>query len=275
VAGSSRQSFYDTITEAVRDFSQNGYDSQVRLDFWLGKIREAAVSALTPPHVLEEGLQQFLRSAYRRMVDQGQIVKFHPGVARFTIEKVRPQLRAELDRRIMASANLIKLNRQAAVEKTLQRFSGWATSIPKGGSEAVDKVETKTDIRKSMAQLPYEERRVLVDQGHKFVASLSETIAKDNAAIAGIWHSHYRQAGYRYRPDHKERDGQVYLLRDSWALNAGLIKAGPAGYYDQITHVGEEPFCRCFMTWIYALRSLPDDMLTAKGRMELNRTRVA
>ena len=174
----------------------------------------------------------------------------------------------------MASAQLIKLNRTAAIEKTLQRFSGWSTSIPKGGSDVVDKLKVKGDIRKSLAQLPFEERRVLVDQGHKFTASLSEILATNSNALAGEWHSHWKQLNYNYRPDHKERDRKVYVVRDNWALKAGLMKAGAVGYTDDITRPGEEVFCRCFYRWIYNLRDLPPEMLTLKGSKELERVRA-
>ena len=203
------------------------------------------------------------------MVEKGQIVQFHKGVSRFTIERVRPALRAELDRRIMASANLIKLNKEQAVAKTLQRLQGWSTSLPKGGSDTTDKAKIKKDIRKSLASLPFEERRVIIDQSHKLRASLSEILATDGGAIAARWHSNWRQINYDFREDHKERDGLVYVMRGCWALEQGLIKAGPAGYTDDITQPAEEPFCRCYFTFIYHLRSLPDDMLTAKGKAAL------
>lgn len=269
-----KQTFYDVITAAVADIADHGYDSAERVAYWMGRIREAAATAMAPPHVLEEALQQALRSIYRRLIERGEIARYHPGVAQFTLEKVRPQLRAELDRRILASANLIKLNRQSAIETTLRRFSGWSSSVPAGGSRAVDKRDVKTDIRKAMAALPFEERRVVIDQGTKFIAALSETLAKDGAAIALTWRSHWRQAGYNYREDHKERDGKVYVMRNNWAQERGLMKAGPGSYYDEITHVGEEVYCRCYAVWIYALRDLPEEMLTAKGRGELARVRL-
>lgn len=268
------QSYYEVLASAVADLTERGFDSIERVAFWSARIREAAASALMPEYELERMLRERMAEIYGRLVERGAIIKYNPGVERFTLEKVRPALRDELDRRIMAAANLIKLNRRAAIDKTLQRFQGWATSIPVGGSGAVEKGKTKQDIRKSLAQLPFEERRVLIDQGMKLTASLSEILAKDGKALAGVWHSHWRQAGYDYREDHKERDEQVYLLRDTWALERGLIKPGPAGYYDKITSTGEEPFCRCYMTWLYRLRDLPAELLTATGRAELAQARA-
>lgn len=270
-----RRSFYDVLTAAVSDFTANGYDSIERLAYWVREIREAAIRSMVSPHVLEESLGRTFRGIYRSKIDRGGILAQHEGIPRFTLERVAPRLRRELDRRILASADLIKLNRQAAIEKTVQRFSGWASSISPGGSDAVNKIEVKSDIRKSLGALPFEERRVNVDQSHKFVANLSNILGTDGGAIALRWRSHFRQPGYNFREDHKERDEKIYLLRGNWAQEKGLVKPGPAGYYDEITAVGEEVFCRCYAVYLHSLRLLPADMLTAKGREELARIKMA
>lgn len=268
------ESYFDVLTLAINEFAEHGYDSAERAAYWTRRLKDAAEVSMASTAQMEQMLRDALASVYRRMIDKGQIAQYHQGIARFTIDKVRPQLRAELDRRIMAAASLIKLNREQAMQTTLRRFQGWATSIPKGGSEAVDKREEKGNIRKALVSLPFAERRVAIDQGHKLVASLSEILAKDGGALAMIWRSHWRQPGYAFRPDHKERDGHVYTMRGNWALDKGLMKTGADGYYDEITSVGEEPFCRCYATWLYSLGKLPKDMLTRKGDEELARVRV-
>ena len=266
--------FYETVTAAIRDITEHGYDSEHRVQFWTEQIRAAALASLTPPEVLEKALRDTLTAAYRRNVEQGAILRHHPGISRFTLERIKPKLRPELDRRIMASANLIKLSRQASIEKTLQRFAGWSTSVPIGGSDAVEKSAVKSDIRKALVSLPYAERRVAIDQGHKLLASINEIVSVEAGALAGRWRSRWRQAGYNYREDHKERDEHVYAVRGNWALAKGLMKAGPDGYTDDITKPGEEINCRCFMVFIYALRDLPADMLTAKGKTALGATQA-
>ncbi|HEY0181248.1 MAG TPA: hypothetical protein VGC09_00435 [Rhodopila sp.] len=273
--GPGRGEFYRVITEAVADIALHGYDAQWRIEMWIERIRSAAVACLTPFDVLDRELRASLGQVYARMVERGLLLTQHPGVSAYTLDRIKPKLRVELDRRIMASAGLIKLNRSASIERTIQRFSGWATSIPPGGSDVVEKVETKQTIRKALAQLPYEERRVAIDQGHKLAATLSSIVANENGALAGIWHSHFRQSGYKFRPDHKHRDGKVYAIRGNWAIDKGLMKKGPVGYLDEITQCGEEVFCRCWMTWVYGLRDLPADMLTGKGAAELERVRWA
>ena len=163
------------------------------------------------------------------------------------------------------------LNRQAMIDKTAQRFTGWASSIPPGGSEAVGTRETVGEIRKALGQLPFEERRVMIDQGHKLVGDINNIVAVAGGAIALTWHSHWRQAGYNYREDHKERDGHTYAIRGNWALDKGLMKRGPDGYSDEITSPGEEVLCRCSAQYLYNLRDLPDDMVTVAGRATIKR----
>jgi len=263
--------FYETLTSAVNEFVTHGFRTQEQLDEWLLRIRTAAKESLTPEYRLQEMLQSALRGVYDRLVSKGGIARYHAGVSKYTLEKLAPQLRAQLNQRIMVSAQLIKLNRKSAIEKTLQRFAGWASSVPTGGTKAAAKPDTKKAVRKALANLPFEERRVLVDQGHKLTAAINEVVAEGGGAIAAKWNSHWRQLNYNFREDHKERDQHIYLIKGSWAHQRGLIKPGEDGYTTDITKPGEEVFCRCWYTYLYNLQDLPPAMLTAKGKEALNR----
>ena len=266
--------FFETVTAAIKDFEENGFDSVERLAYWTDRIRQAAVASLVPEHVLEDTLKKTLSGIYRRMVDDGQILKTHLGVSRFTVDRLKPRLRTELDRRMMVSRSLIKLHREQMIEKTAQRFAGWASSVPAGGSRAVEVKDVKDNIRKALTSLPFEERRCIIDQSAKFVSALNDVIATDGGAIAGRWHSQWRRRGYSYRVDHKERDQKVYAIRGNWALEKGLMKAGPDGYTDQITKPAEEVYCGCSYQFLYNLRDLPESMITARGRESLTEARA-
>jgi len=264
-----KHSFYSVLSDAVNEFRAQGFKSDAQLEEWVKKIRQAAADSLVPEKVMEQTLRDTFGSVYERLIERAEILRSMPGVSRYTLAKVKPKLRAELDRRMMASRNLIKLNRAAMIEKTTQRFSGWATSIPAGGSCAVDVKDTKDDIRKALSSMPFVERRVHIDQAMKFTSALNEIVAVDGGAIAAMWHSQWRRRGYDYREDHKERDGKVYAVRGNWAIEKGFMKAGPNGYTDQITKPGEEVFCSCSYTFIFSLPKLlkvAPDMLTEKGR---------
>lgn len=255
-------SLFKVLTEALNHFIEYGYDSQSALEDWLRKLKDAAIDSLTTPRQLQTLLEKSLRKTFDRLVNTDSLVSGN--VSRYDINRIKPALRAELDRRILASANLIKLNREEAINTTLRRFSGWATSITLGGTKSADRIEEKKDIRKSLSKIRFQERRVIIDQTHKLVASINDIVAVNNGAIAAEWHSHWKQAGYNYRKDHKERDDKIYIIRDSWANKEHWVKA-INGYTDDITTPGEEVYCRCYYRYIYTLNKLPDEMLTEKA----------
>lgn len=268
----SRDDFQSVLTDAINFFVEHGFTSAESQIYWQRKIKEAAERTMQSTAQMEQALKDAMAAVYRKQIDKGEILKFHSGVKRFTLEMVRPALRAELDRRIMASANLIKLNKEQAVARTLQRFAGWSTSIPKGGTDQAERAKVKEEIRKPLAQLPYEIRRVNIDQGHKLVASLNDILAKDGGAIAAIW-EHVHQKGYDARPEHLARDGDVFLVKGSWAQDKGFVKPNKFGYTDDVDQPAEKINCRCRWRWIHSLGSVPSDMLTRKGELALAEAR--
>ncbi|WP_176317339.1 hypothetical protein [Burkholderia vietnamiensis] len=267
------RTFHDVLTEAIRDITEHGYDDPARLQEWLRRLRLAAMTDLPTDAEMRNRMQSAMDAVFHRTLSKTGALRYHPGVPRFTIERIAPSLRPELDKRVRASVDLIKLNRERAVEQSLQRLAGWVSSVPAGGSRAVEKADVRESIAKPIRQLRYEERRVSIDQGHKLMSSINAVIAEQTQAIAMMWRSHWRQAGYDYRPDHKERDKRFYVVRGSWALQQGLITKGD-GYLDEITQPAEEPFCRCYGVYVNNLRDLPPEMLTEKGRRALEETRI-
>ena len=262
--------FFQVLTAAVNDIIEHGFDSKKRIDDWMKKIRKAAIKELISETQIQKELKKALETAYNRLVTKGGLISAN--VSKFDIEKLKPRLRSELDRRIMASTDLIKYNREECINNLLRRFEGWATSIPKGGSDAVDKVKQKQDIRKSLGKISFEQRRVIIDQTHKLVSNINDIVAIDNGAIAARWHSHWKELNYNYRKDHKERDEKIYAIKDSWAVEKGYISA-PNGYTDEITQPGEEVYCRCNYTYLYNLRQVKD-LLTNKGEKALQSLKI-
>ena len=105
----------------------------------------------------------------------------------------------------------------------------------------------------------------MIDQAAKLKASLDNIVATDGGALAGMWKSHYRAAGYNARPDHAERDGEIFVIRGNWAIEKGLMKLDGCQYTDEIEAPAEFVYCQCRYKYLYNLRDLPDAMLTAKG----------
>lgn len=262
------KTFYQIVTEAINFYLENGWKSEKKLIDWNKQLRVAA----TKKFPKEEQVTNHLKAIYTKAVIKEGIIKNSPpaGPSKVTLEKIKPSLKKELNKRIFASTNLIKFNQDQAVEKTLQRFNGWVTSAPPNGYFDVKKREEKQKIIQPIQDLDYINRRMAIDQGHKLAANIKQLLAEQGNAVAAKWHSPWRRSGYDYREDHKERDEKIYLLRNSWADEKGYLE--PAnGYYDEITSAGEEVNCSCQITYIYAPQRLPDEFLTESGKRAFKR----
>lgn len=266
----AKERLIDLIRESVRDFVEKGW-SLALMRFWQKRL-EQSLFTYRDTSEPERRLAKSLSELFDRKTRPNALVKIHPGIDKFTLSRISPNLRGELDRRIMASADLIRLNRTQAIERTLQRFAGWSTSVPSTGSAITDIRETAAHIAKPLRSLPFEERRLFIDQGHKMISNVQYTLALQTEAIAVRWNSQWRQINYDFREEHKERDGKVYALRGNWAIEAGFMNEGE-GYLEDEELFGELINCRCFGTYYRNLRDLPTEMLTKKGREELERVR--
>lgn len=267
----SRKTFYETVAAAIKDIARHGYDTPERLEHWRRLIEAAAASSFVSMDEVERDVRKTMTLAYYRMVTKGGLLKRMPQISAYTLQRLSPALQSELNRRIISSIDLIKLNRPVAIAKTVQRFTGWATSVPEGGFPSdVRKgtykyVEVKQDLQKAMSALPFEERRVIIDQNAKLMSAINSTVALGGGAIAAIWQSHKAQKNYDGRPAHNKRDGDMFLVRDSWVIEKGLVRRGAGAYTDSIEQPGEFVFCRCSWIYIFNLRDLPADWLTKKG----------
>lgn len=263
----SAKAFLDVVRAAVADLSQSGHKSEAQIETWMAAIRDAARRSMMPDVDVEAELKRHFGGVYDRLVARGRVSEYVRGVGRFDVAMVKPQLRAELDRRILASADLIRLNKAAQVDKTVQRFRGWLSSVPVGGAQAIDKREVSAHIAKPTQQARFEMRRVAIDQGHKLAANVADIVATSGGAIAAIWHDRgEHDHNYDARKEHLARSGKVFLIRNSWAIEQGLVRKGAGTYTDQIEMVASEPFCSCWYEYLTSLRDLPPDWLTKKGR---------
>ena len=275
----SKRTFYETVAAAIKDFAKHGYDSQERLEYWRARLEKAAKASLGSFDDAERDIRKTMTLAYYKLVTRGGLLRRMPQISPYTLQRLTPALQTELNRRIIASIDLIKLNRPVAIAKTLQRFSGWATSVPEGGfpsdvrKGAYKYVDIKSDVQKAMTSLPFEERRVIIDQNAKLVSAINTTVAEAGGAIAAIWQSHKHQKNYDGRPEHNKRDGEVFLIRDNWAIQKGLVKRGAGEYTDSIEQPGEFVFCRCSWIYVFNVSELPSDWLTKKGEEALAEAR--
>jgi hypothetical protein len=259
--------FRALILEGLKRFADTGPPNDAELNDWMMRLHRALEIEVPSDPESAQQLRTVLEAIYAREVDRGGVAKRIPGVERYTIAQVAPQLRAELDRRIFAAADLIKINKAQRKAQTLQRFAGWITSVPIGGSAETDLRAAASEIAKPIARVKYEARRVAIDQGHKLSAAVAHVVAQGSGAIAAIWHDRgQHDHGYDARPVHLARSGKLFLVRDSWAQTEGLVKAG-GPYTDEIEQPAELPYCSCWWRWISSPGAIPEEFLTARGRL--------
>lgn len=267
--------FTDALRNAIAQARGGSLDPAI-IDAWMARLRNAARASLPPDGVVDDRVARSLLAMAQRAVSRTRIKRTQKGfpIASFTADRIAPEFRAELDRKILESANLIKLDRDRAIEETLQRFAGWLSSVPPTGTvQPVRKVASH--IAQPVIRNKFQVHRVEIDQGHKLAAAISETIAHETRAIAGIWHDHGKvDRSYHARPAHLARTGKVYLLGKSWARERGFVKPHAVGFYEDLPDKAAElPFCRCWIEWLHNLDELPPDMLTVKGAAVLARVK--
>jgi hypothetical protein len=126
---------------------------------------------------------------------------------------------------------------------------------------------------KSVSDSPPRRTVISNETGTPFQQLTNERDANATAggAIAAEWSWRGGTSGC-WIPEHETRNGRVYAVRGNWAEQKGFMTAGDA-YTDEITKPLEEDKCRCMYVYLYALRNLPDAMVTAAGKESLARAR--
>lgn len=264
--------FYAVLAAAISDFAEHGYDSETRLQEWMRRLEIALHTSLPSVETQRNQMELALGNAFKRAISDSRMKMAFPGIKKYTIDHIKPSLRSELTRRILLNADLIKINREEAISATLRRFAGWASSVPEGGSRAIKPREEVTKIASDVKKMGYINRRRNTDQGMKLSSAIRSVVATQTGAIAAQWHHVQRTAGYEARPEQVARSGKVFAIRNNWAIEAGLMNKG-SGYTDEIEQPAEFVYCSCSYIYINNLRDLPPDMLTEKGRQELERVR--
>jgi hypothetical protein len=256
--------FYRVLASAISDMVLHGFDSQSRVEHWVYELKRALKIQLLPPRTVQEMVYRALTDTFERTL------RAHTGkrtrVNKTTVAKLTPQLRTEMNRRIMATTQLLHLTRDESTAKVVRSFTGWATSIPAGGTPVAKQKEEKDAIRRTLTRIPNQEKRVILDQSYKLKVTMTDTLAKESGAIAAMWHDRgEHDSAYNARRDHLARSGTIFTIRNSWAHKQGLIKA-PNGYTDDFEMVGEFPYCQCSYTYFYSADELPTEFLTVKGK---------
>lgn len=252
-------SYYKVLSAAVDDVLTRGFVSSTQITIWQARLKDAAEATFAKGS--SESLERALQNVFLRLVGRNGILRYHTGLAPSVLDRLRPALANELTKFRLSSSAFLQARREEALLASLRRFSGWASSIPAGGVLG-RQTALRAAIKKPLVVLPFEETRAIFAQSANLTVALNTLVSREAGAIAGCWHSRWRQPGYAYREDHKELDLRYFLFRPTWATEAGLVR-GPWADHQPVP--GSLLGCSCHYQFFYALEDLPKELLTAKG----------
>ena len=135
------------------------------------------------------------------------------------------------------------------------------------------------DIKKEIRYLAKWNRLVYTWHAATFSSEVEYifTLGLDPASgpIGAIWHYSAldEEGDYRKTYDHKTRDGVVYFVENSWAMQRGFIDSDRERLLSSIDLPTRAMGCMCSLQWFYSLREVPPELLTCAGRTELARTK--
>lgn len=226
-----------------------------------------------------------LKNEYNRFIKKG-IFKTSPLLQKYKIEDLKPDFKKELEIRTNVSLSYITTQDRNTVEEIKNRLMNFA-SIPHN-SKNLEELEydffndvIPADVKKNYKTSSWQ-NMIIRDQSHKLVSNMTYITAMKNNAIGFIWKNRkdirvvgnpqgkYKK-GNKMHNNHWEREGKLYLFRDSEALKKGLIKkTKDVKYADEIEDglPGIPINCRCTMRLIYRLYEIPKEyksIITKKG----------
>jgi hypothetical protein len=145
--------------------------------------------------------------------------------------------------------------------------------VPSGGTKDKAIKGRIAGIKKELRSLAKWDLLFCTYKARNFPAEIEHIFVLTGNPLAAIWRYSDLDAQGEYQKtyNHQQRDGRVYAVRGCWAIEKGLMKVGPAGYLDAISRPGQELGCMCSFQWVTGVRRLPRDMITDKGRSELDR----
>lgn len=223
-------------------------------------------------------IYNFVNKGYSSFLKEAQ--SNHKGITKASIKDLKPKFRKEVEDRVKISFNLMKNQEEELKQKMASRFINWVTIDSKdvrGNTTSKQSLLNFLDFAKENGIAEDHAKFILKDQTRKMIANLDDLVAKENNAIGGIWHNRgdrrvvgnpqgiYPHSETKAHGNHWDREGKFYVFKDSWAYQKGYIKGE---LYENLEDggVGVAIGCRCRLEFIYDLRDVPYENLTARGR---------
>lgn len=218
-----------------------------------------------------------LKKAFHKFVRDGDKT-FKPIIKAYNYNQLKPKLKKELEKATIEALSRVKTNDIAFLNKVKDNLLGYVSNA---------KVKrTKGAYYDAVLPRKYNQAwhdMVVRDQTHKLISNLTYITAIENSAIGFVWkHRHdirvvgnpqglYPKGNHMHN-NHWERDGRLYLFRDSQAVKNGYINKNDSKveWADEIEDgiAGQPINCRCTMRIIFRLYEIPkeyESIISKKG----------
>jgi len=279
----------DILQSAITDIAVNGYNSEITINRWLMRLQNSLKNYSAGLPQARSLIDKSMTNEFNRQFfdfrgnPTSKFLQRNRGIDAFTLQRLRPKAQAKLQERIIQNANLIVLDRDAAIADTLKRFQGWTVGqVAKQALTKTDVKEQAETILKPISNSPanFVKRLRVIDQNAKMVAAVNDVIANDGGALAMTWHQNWsanpREKGTSEKTNHKQFDGKTFIMRESWAVKEGLLKKGELPFYEDLgTTPGHEVYCGCTASYDYSLTALyriRPDAFTVKGLKRIGKS---
>ena len=171
-----------------------------------------------------------------------------------------PLLMERLDWCIENYGAQAKLYREDQLARFRQMVSEFLEEVPIGSSKDKALKQKITKIKSEIRSLAKWDKLFWTYKASSFPTELEYIFQLESNPIACVWnYNRSDEVGeYRKTYDHRQRDGHVYAVRGNWAIEKGLMRAGPHGYVDEISRPCQEVGCMCRLVWVQRAPSIAD-----------------
>ena len=225
----------------------------------------------------EKLIKQRLKKSYNLFIKKGSD-NIGIDILKYSLKDLKPSFRKELEKSINNCLQLCKTQDITFLNKVRDNLLNYCsnTQLERTQATLFDNVLPKNNYSEKWQKM------VIRDQQKKMIGNMTYITAKRNNAIGFIWRNRkdIRVVGnpaglYPFGNDkhknHWNREGKLYLFKDSEMIKKGLIKKTPdVEWAEDITDglPSQAINCRCTMRLIYRIYEIPREyqsIITQKG----------
>jgi hypothetical protein len=266
-----KQEFADIVNTALKAVMTHGVSLELT-----SALQEKLLSAMTEYAPSSDVAAQFTINSFSKTFEDMIKVKGIPVRSIVTVDgennnevrgigmdgifdKLEPSIRLIYKRLIEDVKEDAIVERSNEINSRIEEFIAW-TQLDEGTRK-----ECLSDIRSTLKSINKWDKGFYVDRALDLIDEVEVMAKIENGAIAARW----SYSPYPGECGHEALNNKHFLIRDSWAINQGLIHPSNEKYFDEAPRQKEQWGCRCRFTFEFHIRQLPESMLTKKGKDSL------